>query len=418
VRTHSPGVARTGFTLAPSDLKPHNGRARPEPGAYSIRLGGRIRREGRALVVFDAIASCPTDLIASEALSEGDLAIVDGVWNGEILEGARVTWSQRGAYGADVRRFADAGIGRHLHARAAAERAVRVYFEQEGFLEVATPSGVPCPGLDLHLDAFAVQGARAPRWLSTSPEFQMKRLLVGGIPRCFQLARCFRRGELGARHEPEFTMLELYRAFAGADAILGDTEAVIEAVARSITGTTTVLVNGRAIAVARPFERFTVAEAFERAAHVGEAEVLRLANEDEDRFFRILVEEVEPHLAQATAPIVLHRYPAKQASLARLCADDARWADRFEVMAGGLELSNGFVELTDPAEQRARFERDRGERKARGLPVYPLDERFLASLEEGMPPAAGNALGFDRLIAIAMGAARIADVTAFPDAEL
>lgn len=404
---------------SPSDLDTSNGADAGEV----IRVGGRARREGPSIALFDAMASCATDLPAASlteggALTEGDLAIVEGRWRRGVLGGSTVVWTQRGTYGADARRFADAGVGRNLHARASAERAVRSYFERDGFLEVATPSGVPCPGLDLHLDAFAVEGARAPRWLSTSPEFQMKRLLVGGIPRCFQLARCFRRGEIGARHEPEFTMLEWYRSFAGMDAILQDTEAIVEAVARAIVGSSSLRVNGREVAITRPFERVTVAEAFERAAHLGEAEVLRLANEDEDRFFRVLVEEVEPRLAEAPAPIVLHRYPAKQASLARLCPDDPRWADRFEVMAAGIELSNGFVELTDATEQRGRFERDRAERRERGLAVYPLDERFLAALEEGMPPAAGNALGLDRLVAIALGVPRIADVTAFPDAEL
>jgi lysyl-tRNA synthetase class 2 len=395
---------------APSDIAATSPHGR-------LAVAGRIRREGLVLAVHDALASCPTDL-ALDALPEGHLAIVEGTWTGAALEGSAIAWSQQARPGPDVRRFADAGVAANLRHRASAERAVRAYFEREGFLEVATPAGVPCPGLDLHLDAFAIGGARAPRWLSTSPEFQMKRLLVGGIPRCFQLARCFRNGELGARHEPEFTMLEWYRAFATSDAILDDTEAIVEAVARAVTGSASLRIGGRDVSLTRPFERVTVADAFARAARIDEAECLRLANEDEDTFFRVLVEEVEPYLAQAPAPLVLHRYPARQASLARLCADDPRWADRFEVMAAGVELSNGFVELTDPDEQRARFERDRTDRSERGLPVYPLDERFLASLGEGMPPSAGNALGFDRLVAAALGTSRIADVNAFPDAEL
>lgn len=399
-------------TLSPSDL------ATRVDGGESIRVGGRVRREGGRVALADAWVACATDLEPSSAPGDGHLAIAEGALRDGVLTGSTVVWSQRGATGRDALRFGEHGVGHRLRARADAEHAVRAHLAAQGFLEVATPSGVPCPGLDLHLDAFPVGGTRAPRWLSTSPEFQMKRLLVGGVPRCFQLARCFRRGELGHRHEPEFTMLEWYRAFADAQAILDDTEAIVEVVARAAGGAAALSIGGRAIAITRPFERITVAEAFARAVRIDDAEVLRLANEDEPRFFRVLVEEVEPLLAEAGAPIVLHRYPARQASLARLCPDDPRWADRFEVIAGGLELANGFVELTDAAEQRARFVRDQREREAAGLPVYPLDERFLAALEEGMPPSAGNALGFDRLVAAAVGAPRIADVTAFPDAEL
>jgi lysyl-tRNA synthetase class 2 len=163
-----------------------------------------------------------------------------------------------------------------------------------------------------------------------------------------------------------------------------------------------------------PFARVAVGEAFARHAGVPADEAIALASNDEERFFRILVDQVEPALAAEPRPVFLVDYPAPFASLARLKPDDPRLCERFELYACGIELCNGFGELTDPAEQRARFERDQAARAALGKPAYPIDERFLAALEEGMPPSAGNALGVDRLIALCLGAEAIADVMAFP----
>lgn len=390
------------------------------PGARA-RVGGRVRLAGGSPELHDALGACsliPADGDRSvPSLGDGELAVVEGRPDRGSLVEARVTWRAAATPGPDVGRIADRGVGRALAARARAVAAVRALFDGEGFLEVDTPARVPCPGLDVHLDAFRVDAGGAPRWLSTSPEYQMKRMLAGGIPRCFQLARCFRRDELGDRHEPEFTMLEWYRGFGTVDEVIADTEAVCVAVAAAC-GRDDLRLEDRAITVARPFPRISVAEAFQRFAGIAEDEVLRLAHEDEDRFFLILVDRVEPAIAALPGAVVLHRYPAPFASLARLCDDDPRWAERFEVYAGGVELCNGFGELTDAAEQRARFERDRAARARLGKDVYPLDERFLGALVEGMPPAAGNALGFDRLLALAFGARRIADVMAVPEAEL
>jgi len=241
----------------------------------------------------------------------------------------------------------------------------------------------------------------------------MKRLVAGGLPRCFQLARCFRQGERGARHNPEFTMLEWYRAFAGYESVMEDTTAAVRAVADAIGGGA-LSFEGRAIDVTGDFERITVAEAFARWAGLGADAVVRLAAEDEDAYFRVMVETVEPAIAQLPRPVYLVDYPASQASLARKKPDDPRFAERFELFAGGIELCNGFGELTDPVEQRARLVADQAERARRGLPVYPIDERFLAALEEGLPPCAGNALGVDRLVMLAAGASTIGDVQAFP----
>jgi len=298
-----------------------------------------------------------------------------------------------------------------LRDRAEVIRTIRRTLDDAGFLEVETPLAVPSPGLDVHLAALEVRGLDARRWLATSPEYQMKRLLVAGLPRIYQISKCFRRGERGRHHEPEFTMLELYRAHAGADEVMADTEAVVAAAARTLHGGTR-LPSGTD--VAPPWERQTVAEAF--AAHAG-VDVLDVLP-DEERFFRLLVDSVEPALARRDAPVWLTRWPASMASLARLCPDDPRWADRFEAYADGLELCNGFGELTDPIEQRARLERDRAARAEAGVDVYPIDERFLEALARGMPESGGIAVGVDRVVMLLTGAAHIEDVLAFPQSRL
>jgi lysyl-tRNA synthetase class 2 len=305
-------------------------------------------------------------------------------------------------------------VTKRLEARARILRDVRAFFESRGYLEVETPLAVPCPGLDLHLDAFEVVPAKpAPRFLSTSPEYQMKRLLADGHARIFQITRAFRAGELGERHNPEFTILELYRAHAGVEDVMRDTE---QLVARVTGGW--VHVEGRSIDVRPPLQRMTVCEAYARFASTSEDETLRLAEHDEDRFYRLLVDEVEPALARLDHGVFLTEYPATQASLARKKPSDPRVAERFELYVAGVELCNGFGELTDAVEQRARFVRDQEERARRGKPVYPLDERFLEALARGMPDSGGNAIGLDRLVALATGSTSIRDVLSFADDEL
>ena len=291
---------------------------------------------------------------------------------------------------------------------------VREVFDARGFLEVQTPVLVPSPGLELHLAAFEVAGGDGgrPRWLIPSPEYQMKRLLALGWPRIYQIGPCFRREERGARHNPEFTMLEWYRANAGVGDVMRDTEQVVAAV----TGGR-VRVDGRTIDARPPFDRLGVCEAFARHAGWSEAETLEAAATDEDRYFRALVDEVEPAIARLDRATFLVDYPASQASLARKKPGDPRLAERFELYVAGVELCNGFGELVDPSEQRSRLEHDQALRRERGLPVYPLDERFLADLSR-VPPSGGNALGLDRLVALACGTTEIADVIAFTADEL
>ena len=393
--------------VAPSDL------ARTK--APRARLAGRVLAcDAEGAVVADAFAQVV--VAGLSGVTVGDLVVVRVRRDGAGLVAERLesriapARPDRAATG-ETARFTTGGVGGHLHARARALAALRAWFRRARFVEVETPARVPSPGLDLHLDAFASDDA----FLVTSPEYQMKRLLVGGVPRCFQVARVWRRGEVGARHNPEFTMLEWYRAFAGVASVMADTEALVVAVARAVAGRPELTVGGVRVPLARPFERLSVAAAFERYAGVAAGDALALAASDETRFFELLVDRVEPALAALGRPVFLVDYPASQASLAREKPGDPRVCERFELYAAGVELCNGFGELTDPCEQRARLERDRELRRQRGLPVYPVDERFVAALEEGMPPSAGNAMGLDRLVALARGAASIADVIAFPE---
>ncbi len=297
---------------------------------------------------------------------------------------------------------------KRLLERARVVSAVRSFFDARGFLEVETPLMVPSPGLDLHLDAFEANADGPSRYLITSPEYQMKRLLADGHPRIYQVARCFRRGEKGSRHNPEFTMLEWYRGFAGVNDVMVDTEELVA----SLTGGRVVL-EGRWVDTRAPFARITVCEAFARFAGLPESETLRIAEHDEDRYFKLLVDVIEPELAALDHAIFLTDYPASQASLARRKPGDPRVAERFELYVAGVELCNGFGELTDAVEQRERLNHDQTQRRARGLPVYPIDEKFLEALSRGIPPSGGNALGLDRLVALVCGTTNIATVMAF-----
>ena len=376
-------------------------------------LGGRVVARGEELVLGDAYAHRP---VVGVDAAEGDWVVVHVVARrGPTLVAdavevvGRDVRIERGPGEADRLRARERGL--HLHQRAQVIDAVRGFFRARGSVEVETPFAVPCPGLDVHLDAPAVDD----RYWITSPEYQMKRLLAGGMPRIHQLARCHRRGEHGPRHNPEFTMLEWYRTFAGVDSMIEETEALVVHTAVTLRGRAELVTpDGAHVPLRPPFERLPVATAFARHAGVSEGEALRLAAEDEERFYRLLVDEVEPALAEGP-PVVLLDYPIEQASLARPRPLDPRVAERFELYVGGVELCNGFGELTDPVVQRARFSKDQEVRRARGLPVYPLDERFLAALEEGLPPCTGNALGLDRLVMLVVGARELGDVLAFPE---
>jgi lysyl-tRNA synthetase class 2 len=207
-------------------------------------------------------------------------------------------------------------------------------------------------------------------------------------------------------------MLEWYRAFSGMLDVLADTEQVVASVVRELRGTRSVQIRGASVDVTPPFERVTVREAFKDYA--GVADAADLAASDPDRYFDVLVGSVEPGLARLPRAVALTEFPITQAALARPCPHDPTVAERFEVYVGGVELCNGFGELTDPIEQRRRFEREYERRRRTGAPLHPIDEPFLAALAEGLPPSGGNALGFDRLVALALSAEKLQDVIAFP----
>ncbi len=264
-----------------------------------------------------------------------------------------------------------------LRRRAELTTATRAFFAARGYLEVETPYAVPVPGEEVHLRAFATgqrtypDGRSEPLWLHTSPEFAMKRLLVGGSGPIFQFARVWRNGEAGTLHAPEFTMLEWYRPGADMDALIEETTALLRAVLPAA-----VTVRGVATSLAQ-IERLTVAEAFDRyvgadvLASEGDAAALavqagaRLRDNEtwEDLFFRLLLERIEPNLGRAV-PTFLTHWPAAQAAAGPYAPADPRVAERFELFVCGIELANAFVELTDPVEQRGRFIADRARRHA------------------------------------------------------
>ncbi len=317
-----------------------------------------------------------------------------------------------------------------LRARATALAKVRETFASRGFLEVETPLLVPSPGLEIHLEAVRA----ADGYLITSPEYQMKRLLAAGFERIYQVCKCFRANERGAHHASEFTMIEWYRAYAGLDAIVDDTEQLVSAVVRAIFGVPVANVGGRDIDVRPPWRRMTVRAAMREYASVDVdgaepaaelVRVIRAAGIDvadgtawDDAFFAAFLARVEPAIAALDHALILEDWPAPLAALARRKPDDPKTALRFEAYVGGIELANAFDELTDASEQRARFLEDQRVRRERGKPVYPLDEKLLAALDEGLPPSAGIALGFDRLVMLATGAASIEQVLTFAGDEL
>jgi lysyl-tRNA synthetase class 2 len=369
-------------------------------GSSRIRVAGRVFHvEGKLLVLADAFARLGVEMTRAAEVEPGDLVVLAGrpgerrLTRGQLL--SRAACPAPTANG-EFYRLVFAGEAERLRDTARATEATRAFFSERGFLEVATPLRVPAPGVDFHVEAIAAGG----QYLITSPELEMKRLLVGGMPRIFQLARVARADEQGPLHAPEFTMLEWYRAFADLEQVLSDTEQLVRRVVQSLAGGDQVFVLGsRKVDVGKPFERITVREAF--AKYAGIKDAARLAARDEDRYFELLVSRVEPALATHPHPVFLTHYPISQAALSRPHPDDPTVAERAELYFGGVELCNAYGELTDAVEQRRRMQQEAKRRQALKRPVYALDEPFLASLVEGMPPSAGNALGFDRLVMVA-----------------
>jgi lysyl-tRNA synthetase class 2 len=314
-----------------------------------------------------------------------------------------------------------------LQERARILAALRQWFENERFVEVETPILQIAPGAEVHLRGFATDwelpdGRKQTRWLHSSPEFAMKKLLAGGVPRLFQFAKVFRNGEGSALHHPEFTMLEWYRAGAGYETIMADCASLLMA-----TGARELRWQGRTCDPKAKPEILTVADAFRRHAAVdlfatiGDAGKLArsagIAKHEgdswDDVFFRIMLEKIEPKLGLGW-PTILCEYPISMAALARAKPDDPRVAERFELYCCGVELANAFGELTDAKVQRERLKTDMDEKERLYGVRWPVDDDFLAALTHGLPDCAGIALGFDRLVMLATGAATIDDVLWLP----
>jgi elongation factor P--(R)-beta-lysine ligase len=313
--------------------------------------------------------------------------------------------------------------------------ALRRFFEAEGFVEVEPAILQASPGNETHLHGFATEfvapeGTTAPAFLHTSPEFAMKKLLAAGETRIFSFSRVFRNRERGALHQPEFTMLEWYRVGDLYERLMEDCAAIL-GVAAEVAGADAFAFRGRRCDPAADPQRLTVRDAFLAHADLdlfaslqpdgrGEnrdifarevaARGLRVADDDDwsDLFSRVLSEKIEPALGIGR-PTILSEYPLSEAALARPHPREPRVAERFELYACGVELANAFAELTDPAEQRRRFEADMEKQRQIYGQSYPLDEDFLAALA-AMPPASGAALGFDRLVMLSCGAEKIEDV--------
>jgi len=320
-----------------------------------------------------------------------------------------------------------------LLCRARAMQAVRAFFAERGFLEADTAMLQVSPGNEAHIAAFSTDfiapgGVKTPFYLHSSPEFACKKLLAAGEQRIFSLSHCFRNAERGPLHHPEFTMLEWYRADEPYETLGRDCADLLAAVATALDVQNLAFREAKADPFAAP-EWLSVTSAFERYAGIdlslclaGDASSrdrlasaarqagVRVTDDDtwSDLFSKILSQWVEPNLGHGR-PVLLGDYPASEAALARLKPDDPRFAQRFELYACGVELANGFGELTDPIEQKRRFEAEMAERQAIYGSSYPIDEDFLSALAF-MPQASGIALGFDRLMMLMTGATDIEQV--------
>lgn len=295
---------------------------------------------------------------------------------------------------------------------------IRRFFVIEGFLETHTPSLVACPGMEPYLDSFAV----GKRFLRTSPELHMKRVLAMGFDRVFQMGSCFRAGDQGRHHREEFLMLEWYRIFADLQHIILDLEQLLKFLAPHSTNPDY---------FTTPFEIVSCQELFKKHLELDLAAPDSIfafkaalkhrgipfsdADDWDTLYFLLFLNTIESKLGRNQPTIVTH-YPVSQAALAKLATPlpgEMPYCHRLELYINGLEIANAFYELTDPVEQRARFEKDREERRALGKIVYEIDEPFMAALHSGIPPSAGIALGVDRLVLSILGLENMEDLIPF-----
>lgn len=323
-------------------------------------------------------------------------------------------------------------------------RGLREFFWKQGFVETETPELVRLPGMEPYLDVFettfqpvaheGIASQNEQMFLITSPEYAMKKLLVSGYENIFQVTKSFRNKEhLSSLHNPEFTIVEWYRAFSDYRKIMEDTENLVYELAVLAHGEGVLRYKDFVVDVKPPWVRMTVVEAFEKYAGIDqktfedEKAFKKVAAEKgyavtsetsfDDAFFLIFMNEIEPKLG-VEKPVLLHDYPVSMAALSKKCDRDPKYAERVETYIAGLELSNGFTELNDPAEQQSRLEYEHQERLKMGKQDYPVDQSFIRALQLGMPPSGGIALGVDRLMMLLTNTPDINQMILFPHQEL
>jgi lysyl-tRNA synthetase class 2 len=294
-----------------------------------------------------------------------------------------------------------------LETRACVLHALRSFFLSRDYLEVETPNRIPAPLPESHIDALPA----GEWWLHPSPELCMKRMLAAGYERIFQISKCYRGRERGPLHLPEFTLLEWYHAGYDYVRLMEECEDLFLYVTGALGTGSPLHYRHREIDLSKSWERLAVKEAFDRYGSISMEKALA-----EDRFEEILALEIEPHLG-SPKPAFLHDYPLAFGSLARARKDNPAVAERFEIYVGGLELANGFSELNDAGEQRARFEKENEIRSKRGRAPCPMPEKFLEAISR-MPESAGIALGVDRMVMLFADAASIDEVVSFTPEEL
>jgi lysyl-tRNA synthetase class 2 len=323
--------------------------------------------------------------------------------------------------------------------RSEAVFGIRRFFRDRGFMEVETPVMVAHPDTEPTIDPFVTKvvrndGTEFQAHLITSPEYSCKKLLTAGYRNLFEIARCFRNGEpWGGTHNPEFTMVEWYRAGADYRVLMEDLEQLVQGLAEDLLSTTAIMYQGKEIDLSAPWPRLSVLEAFAEYADINlepllnDDEAFKAAARDkghevsdsdtfDDIFFRVFLRDIESMLG-LDKPVILYDYPVQMAALSRAKPEDPRLAERFEAYVCGLELCNAFSELTDAAEQQRRLEKDVATRAALGKECLSVDEQFLDAVDQ-MPESAGISLGVDRLVMLLTDAPTIRDVLFFPVGDL
>jgi lysyl-tRNA synthetase class 2 len=306
-----------------------------------------------------------------------------------------------------IKNWSLAGRHKNLRRRSHILRSIRQFFIERGYLEVETPHRIPAPAPESYIDAVP-----SGSWfLHTSPEICMKRMLAAGYEKIFQICRCWREGERGSQHVPEFTLLEWYRSNSDYKMLMEECEALFQTLAIDMGLEQKVIFRGQEIDLVSPWEKISVKEAFRLYTEVSLEEAL-----ERNLFDEIMVERIEPKLGIGK-PTFIYDYPAERRAMACLKKEDSTVAERFELYIGGLELANAFSELVNAAEQREHFLQENANRHALGKPTYPMPEKFLEELDS-IPPSAGIALGVDRLVMVFLNVNRIDEVVAFTPEEL